>query len=392
MKSIFLKLGYSLKCESGELPDFYTDTVTLRRPNGGDYGHFKSLIGFLACCADHDWQAVISRKRDNIILGFPYRATNAIVDQLVDRGFLRLAVKGSKKNEMRSEYAPTELFKDHLVKWRIKWMLDSGHNFTYWKDSKGNKRPDRRKKTPARTHNAYMLEHGFVFGYTDADGNRKIYQNYVSQVFIGSKRNLLGRFYPLGSSLTKEERATLTIDDQQTIELDYKSLHFAMLYHFEGLDAPDDCYQIDDFNRKVSKALALALINSKSERAFLQGAKSSQRARASKYTVGGETFDTWGWNGTESILKGVDVSLWLERFKTKHSVIQGHFHSEDLSLRLQNLDSLLITFIMKELQALDIPYMTVHDSVLVQDQFSMELQFSMERASEFLFNRKFIID
>lgn len=72
-----------------------------------------------------------------------------------------------------------------------------------------------------------------------------------------------GRFYAPFQQLTKDERATITIDGKPTIELDIKSAQPRMLYNMRGLESPLDCYKIDGIPRDTVKQLMLVALNAK---------------------------------------------------------------------------------------------------------------------------------
>lgn len=72
-----------------------------------------------------------------------------------------------------------------------------------------------------------------------------------------------GRFYAPFQQLTKNERATITIDGRPTVELDIKSAQPRILYNMRGLASPVDCYQIDGISRDVAKQLMLVALNAK---------------------------------------------------------------------------------------------------------------------------------
>jgi len=72
-----------------------------------------------------------------------------------------------------------------------------------------------------------------------------------------------GRFYAPFQQLTKQERATITIDGKPTVELDIKSAQPRMLYNLKGLESPVDCYKIEGIPRDTVKQLMLVALNAK---------------------------------------------------------------------------------------------------------------------------------
>ena len=76
---------------------------------------------------------------------------------------------------------------------------------------------------------------------------KSIYYNklqcQVYRVFNNGNFNEGGRFYGAEyQALNGEERKEILINDEKTIEVDYKALHPRMIYHLEKIDYPDDPY------------------------------------------------------------------------------------------------------------------------------------------------------
>jgi hypothetical protein len=73
-----------------------------------------------------------------------------------------------------------------------------------------------------------------------------------------------GRFYAMGASwqnVKAEARKSLTIGGEPVAELDYCTLHPAILYAETGAPMPRDCYDLDGWPRKLVKVAMLTLIN-----------------------------------------------------------------------------------------------------------------------------------
>lgn len=77
-----------------------------------------------------------------------------------------------------------------------------------------------------------------------------------------------GRFYAMGDSwqnLKRAARLDLQIAGERVVELDFKTLHPAMLYADAGAAIPDDCYDIPPWERDLAKVGLLTIINAPTE-------------------------------------------------------------------------------------------------------------------------------
>jgi len=161
-----------------------------------------------------------------------------------------------------------------------------------------------------------------------------------------------GRFYCAAQNLRKDERATLEIDSQPTVETDYKSLHPRMLYHMNGLEAPDDCY--DPYRvkskeqRQLTKMACMMAINSKSQ---VSAVKALAREAGLAYE---------------------DAEGVIATFVLEHSQISNEFYSESWK-RLQFVDSQLVESVLVCCMEAEIPVLPIHDSFITTTQCSVKL-------------------
>ncbi|HHZ70432.1 MAG TPA: hypothetical protein EYN54_09195, partial [Methylococcaceae bacterium] len=94
---------------------------------------------------------------------------------------------------------------------------------------------------------------------------------FVNRIFNLSLSNG-GRFY--GAShliLPSQQREQLLIDGEQTIEPDFKAMHYCLLYAMEGIELNpliNDPYIINGYDRKTIKLASLVLLNSENIPAF----------------------------------------------------------------------------------------------------------------------------
>ncbi|WP_147300901.1 hypothetical protein [Aestuariispira insulae] len=172
----------------------------------------------------------------------------------------------------------------------------------------------------------------------------------------------------------KEERETLLIDGLPTVELDFKSLHPRMLYHLQGLDAPEDCHQANgDYPREVIKGLCMRVLNTTDRSACI---KSIDKM----FT---EEFD--------GVLKGqYNPKQLLSDYEDFHEPIRNLFYSEQW-LRLQHLDSVMAQKIMSAFTRRGLPILGIHDSFIVQDRYEEDLRREMSLAYQSILQREPLI-
>lgn len=149
-----------------------------------------------------------------------------------------------------------------------------------------------------------------------------------------------GRFYCNAQSLSKDERSTLNINGQPTVEIDLKSLHPRLLYNMDGLEAPKDCYASDTpENRQLNKHICMLVLNCKNN-------KEAKKALMYEYPI-----------DTESASSAIDS------FVNRHPNISNHFFKEGWK-RLQHLDSIITEKVLSECLEQGFPVLPVHDSYI----------------------------
>lgn len=93
--------------------------------------------------------------------------------------------------------------------------------------------------------------------------HRKIETANIS-MRIDETNQELGRVYCYQfQSIPKEERKTLTINGNPTVDIDYRSMHPGLLYKSLGLKMPVDAYAIEKGIRALTKMVLLVALNCK---------------------------------------------------------------------------------------------------------------------------------
>lgn len=190
----------------------------------------------------------------------------------------------------------------------------------------------------------------------------------MARIFNGSMERG-GRFYGMGTSwqnIPSDDRHRLTIDGEDTAELDFKSLHPAMLYAEVGAPMPGACYDIAGWPRDLVKVALLTLINAKSEAAArLSIAHSDKMALVTP-------------PGKAAIPAAARL---IADIKRKHSAIAHLFHS-DAGARLMRKDSGIAEAVMGEMFGRrGIIALPVHDSFVVPSSKRCDLELVMHDAA-----------
>lgn len=178
-----------------------------------------------------------------------------------------------------------------------------------------------------------------------------------------------GRFYAMGASwqnVKAEARKSLTIGGEPVVELDYCTLHPAILYAETGAHMPNDCYELTGWPRKLVKVAMLTLIN----------APTIHKARHS--IAHNDHMADLAEPGSQEALANADQLI--RDIKRLHKPIAKSFHS-DAGARLMNIDATLAETVMNIMLAQGIVVLPVHDSFLVPASKADQLEDAMLQAA-----------
>ena len=178
-----------------------------------------------------------------------------------------------------------------------------------------------------------------------------------------------GRFYAMGASwqnIKSEARQNLQIGGEPVAELDYCTLHPAILYAEAGAPLPTDCYDLAGWPRKLVKVAMLTLIN----------APTKQKARLS--IAHNERMADVAEPGSQEAMRAADQLI--DAIKRMHRPIAGSFHS-DAGARLMSIDATMAETVMNIMLSKGIVVLPVHDSFLVQASKASELEAAMLEAA-----------
>jgi hypothetical protein len=177
----------------------------------------------------------------------------------------------------------------------------------------------------------------------------------LNRVFNNSSWSQGGRFYGgWWQNIPKEYRKYIDINHKPTVELDYSGHHIRMLYASEGLAAPEDPYDLTEFEREDQKLAVLTMLNASDKNTAL-------KAMAYK-----------------GILKARILSIALSE---RHSQIQQHFFT-GVGLNLMYQDSQVAEKVMLQMLDRGATVLPVHDSFIVRNSYSDELEEVMKNVFE----------
>ncbi|PDS45377.1 hypothetical protein CO662_36750 [Rhizobium anhuiense] len=178
-----------------------------------------------------------------------------------------------------------------------------------------------------------------------------------------------GRFYALGGSwqsMSKDARKQIRIGGEPVVEIDYKTLHPALLYAQAGAKMPDDCYQMNGWPRPLVKVALLILVNAKKEHEAR--AAIARHDHMALLTRPGSQ---------EAYSLASDL---MAAIKARHVGIADAFHS-DKGAELMRLDSDLAETVMHVMLLAGVVVLPVHDSFLVQESKAEMLEEVMLRVA-----------
>ncbi|MBN8190428.1 hypothetical protein JF540_27765, partial [Salipiger thiooxidans] len=192
------------------------------------------------------------------------------------------------------------------------------------------------------------------------------------RVFNRGSWEMGGRYYGGWWQRTNEKkRAQIAINNEPTVEVDFKGLHVAMLYAEAGLEMEHDPYDIQgemlelygESLRPMVKRLALTAINAKDQKsaylAFRDGFPTGDPAK----------------NMTNDMLNEL-----LEAFLCRNPPLRDAVFS-DQGIRLMYKDSLITSSILGFFTLKGIPVLSVHDSYIIDHWHVDELRDVMAHAS-----------
>lgn len=212
-------------------------------------------------------------------------------------------------------------------------------------------------------------------------GNVAIPEYFLIRIFRDNT-NKCGRLFDKSEIQGESEttRSTIRIDKEDTIELDYKSLHYAMAaeelgielngrdpYDFKfdievnqkELDAWKENFEVESYDpvRNIKKTALLVMFNAKSKESAVGGISHAiktdyqRKDKSTRRFVG---------------LKDIPVTDLVEAIISNNSEVSEYFNS-GVGTRFQNLDSQMIMYCIERFIEKDEVLLPVHDSIIIKE-------------------------
>jgi hypothetical protein len=230
---------------------------------------------------------------------------------------------------------------------------------------------------------------------------------WLNRIFIESTM-LGGRFYGSYQNLPRVDRKRILIDGKQTVELDFDSLHIAILYAQTGIPLLSDPYLIDGFDRNAIKQVFLRLTNT-SNLSALEGqitlsGDPEKKEQYIRYKMQLDIYKAhkvlglrcakpfipeWFDYFIEGLPDHITGRELIEIIKAGHPAIAHRFGEADIGLKLQRVDSEIMARAMTMLASESVPILPVHDSVICRVSDEWVVGTALEQATEDLFGIKF---
>ena len=325
-----------------------------------------------------------------------YRPMMRVVDGLIDlgyvehhKGFQDQARGTGYQSRMRATPALIELIeKRNVTPFMVSYDLDET---VILRDTEDNDlsfpetEETRAISEQVASYNNFLCEHRISLSLSTED-IRKVLLKKGQKTPIDYSRTRLcrifkedftsgGRYYKgWWQEIPSELRPYITIDGENTSELDYSGQSLGLLYAFKGherawLKGEGDPYVIQDVpgvDRALMKQVFITCVNAASrEEAVL--------------SIRGDI------NKSYKALKGTTafIDTLVDATITNHPDISEYFFSSAWA-GLQYQDSQIAEYVLKDMQARGQPVLPVHDSFIVQDKYLAHLYSSMKEAYRML--------
>lgn len=201
------------------------------------------------------------------------------------------------------------------------------------------------------------------FKYTINLGAKQVYRVFNNGSFYEG-----GRFYKTWwAGCPGLLRKYITINGEPTVELDFSGIHIHILYAFKGKNFAElhtDAYELveNDPDRKLNKLILLTAYNAGTPEETAKAVFKSARDDGIKHKLG--------------LKKHQQVYDKLELLKRKHETIEQYI-AKDFGRELQYHDSCVLEQLIKHFTKIEIPILTVHDSIICQTKHKIVVRDKM---------------
>jgi hypothetical protein len=231
-------------------------------------------------------------------------------------------------------------------------------------------------------YNEMMAEHSVRIGRRKHELLTHLYRSFTESEELG------GRFYSPWQQTKKADRAKIRIDGSATVELDYKSLHWNMIYAEAGLQLEGDPYLVDGYGKKLRdliKLVSLIFLNTGNQSSLAGHITTSGQAETQALATDWDkqvahhrkqkaaSWKTFKLKDTPKVLEHYieGIPLGTDGTEVVAAILEGHpkevrelLGTTDIGLRLQRKDSDIMEACIAACTAENIPTLTLHDSLI----------------------------
>lgn len=176
-----------------------------------------------------------------------------------------------------------------------------------------------------------------------------------------------GRYYTNDDflSLPKIIRSTITFWDESVVGYDIISTHPSILYEIEGYELEHDPYYIEGVSRSFTKFLFMCLLYNDNKRDCINAVRMKMikdKRKRNKFPTECHKYSY------------KDIELMCDSLINNNPVIQKYFLSDKmLWAKLQNIDSAIVTYVIKDFIKDRQPILVWHDELIVVDSLEDKL-------------------
>jgi hypothetical protein len=213
--------------------------------------------------------------------------------------------------------------------------------------------------TPAMEWRGHHL---FFDGGINENRNRKLTYvlpvagNPLCRMFSRGSFSLHGRVYGWWQGIPKPARCGMTINTEHVAEVDYSSLHVTILYNQAGIRLDGNPYEVKGFERNEIKLAINIAFNARNKVSAVKAIAKKLKNRSQDH-----------------------CHKLLDAVMRRHTPIAQSFCS-DAGVHLMRRDSDLIVAALKQVNAVGIPALPLHDALIVPSRFKQQTMDLMERA------------
>jgi hypothetical protein len=169
------------------------------------------------------------------------------------------------------------------------------------------------------------------------------------RIFHDGSFNLGGRWYSVLQNIPREARPRLRLNGHALAIHDYAALYPKLLYAMVGAIPDGDPYTIPGWPREVSKPILNILINAKNGTSAVKAAATELKGRRI---------------GTKQSERYAFAKQIIAALKKRNAPIARFFH-KDMGKRLMWFEAFLLRDNMMELMKRGIPFVPLHDALMV---------------------------